>query len=54
MVAAEILLLLQVPPVGVLASVAVVPVQKLVAPVIAPGSALTVTTAVDLQPVLTA
>jgi hypothetical protein len=52
MVPAVVLLLLHVPPAGVLASVVVSPVQTPPPPVMAPGSGLTVTTAVDLQPEL--
>jgi hypothetical protein len=52
-VAAVVLLLVHVPPEGELESVVVYPVHTPNEPVIAPGRALTVTTAVALHPALT-
>jgi hypothetical protein len=51
MVATELLLLLHVPPVDVFVSVVVIPKHTTGVPVIAAGSGLTVTSAVEIQPV---
>ena len=45
-----VLLLLQVPPAGVVDNVVVAPRQAILTPVIAAGVGVTVTTATELQP----